>query len=63
MTTNEWNVISKKARRYVKPTLGGPDAEAAVRAIIAWEWVNPDASEARRGGAWARIVGQARASY
>lgn len=63
MTANEWNVISEQARSYVGPTLDGPDADAAVRAILAWEWVNPGASAARRRGAWDRLVRQARVAY
>jgi len=60
MTANQWNAIERQARIYVSPTLDGPEADAAVRAILAWEWSNPAAGPERRAGVWARVVRGAR---
>jgi hypothetical protein len=57
MTTTQWAAIERQARVFVHPDLTGPDADAAVRAIVAWEWANPDAGAERRSAAWTRIAG------
>jgi hypothetical protein len=56
MTSTQWAAIERQARVFVHPALAGPDADAAVRAIVAWEWANPDASAQRRTAAWSRIT-------
>ncbi|MBI1351156.1 MAG: hypothetical protein GC156_08560 [Actinomycetales bacterium] len=63
MTETQWNAIERQARIFVRPSLSGPDAEAAVRAILAWEWTNPDVSPERRSGAWSGIVNRASVIY
>jgi hypothetical protein len=55
MTSTQLDAIERQARAFVLPGLAGPDADAAVRAIVAWEWVNPGVSPERRSAAWARI--------
>jgi hypothetical protein len=56
MTTTQWLAIERQARSFVSPSLSGPDADAAVRAIVAWEWANPYASPDGRSAAWSRIL-------
>jgi hypothetical protein len=63
MTEQQWDVIERQAHAYVDPRLSGRDAEAAVRGIIAWEWVHPDAAPTRRELAWSGIVARAGVSY
>jgi hypothetical protein len=63
MTGSEWDHVEHEARRYVQSSLNGPDAEAAVRAILAWEWSNPGVSTTRRSSAWSRIVRLAGSIY
>jgi hypothetical protein len=63
MTKNQWDAIERQARIYVTSRLNGPDADAAVRGIIAWEWTNPDVSPMRRETAWSGIVARAGIAY
>ena len=63
MTENQWNAIEWQAKAYVEPRLSGADAEAAVRGIIAWEWIHPNAAPTRRELAWSSIVARAGAAY
>jgi hypothetical protein len=63
MTSIQWAALERQARHFVRPLLSGPDADAAVRAIVAWEWSNPDASPDRRSAAWSRLVGLATSAY
>jgi len=56
MTTTQLAAIERQARIYVQPHLTGGAADAAIRAIIAWEWANPDAGPERRASAWHRLV-------
>jgi len=55
MTTTQWAAIERQARLFVQPDMTGPAADAAVRAIVAWEWANPDASPEMRSSAWLRL--------
>ena len=55
MTTTQWAAIERQARVFVQPDMAGPAADAAVRAIVAWEWANPDASPEMRSSAWLRL--------
>ena len=63
MTDIQWNAIERQARIYVQSRLNGPDADAAVRGIIAWEWSHPDASPTRRESVWSGIVARAGLAY
>jgi hypothetical protein len=63
MTSTQWAALERQARRYVQKMLDGPDSDAAIRAIVAWEWMNPSASPDRRAAAWARITEQATFAY
>jgi hypothetical protein len=63
MTSTQWDAIERQARHFVRPRLAGPDADAAIRAIIAWEWTNPGVSPERRSAAWERIAGVAATVY
>jgi hypothetical protein len=63
MTEEQWNTIERQAKVYVQTRLDGPDVEAAVRGIIAWEWVHPDAAPTRRELAWSGIVARAGVAY
>ena len=59
MTTTQWAAIERQARLFVLPEMTGPAADAAVRAIVAWEWANPDASPEMRSSAWQRLAQRA----
>jgi len=63
MTEYQWNAIERQAKAYVEPRLKGSDAEAAVRGIIAWEWIHPNAAPNRRELAWSSIVARAGVAY
>ena len=58
MTTTQWAAIERQARLFVQPQMSGAAADAAVRAIVAWEWANPDASPDMRSSAWRRLAGR-----
>ncbi len=48
--------LERQARYFVNPVLIGPEADAAVLTIVAWERVNPEADADRRERAWTRIA-------
>jgi hypothetical protein len=63
MTENQWNALERQARIFTQSRLEGPDADAAVRGIIAWEWTHPDASPTRRASVWSGIVARVGTAY